>query len=147
MVRGDLYERGLFLFTNGSDLAEAAGMEAAAGRGIDGAGHHAFQDDARSTVFLVHDGDGRQQGLGVRMLGVGEEVFGRCLLDNLAQVHHRHKNRWKHTLDVLHTAFQQKVIQALGQSWWPTLPACPPPATPEQPVALRPRWEKIPSPR
>jgi len=43
-------------------------------------------------------------------------------------------------------AFQQKVVLALGQSWWPTLPGCPLPTLPEQPVALRPRWEKIPLP-
>lgn len=42
--------------------------------------------------------------------------------------------------------FQQRVGQALGQSWWPTLPGCLPSTLPEQPVALRPRWEKLPLP-
>jgi hypothetical protein len=64
MIGGDLYELGLFLFAYSPNLAEAAGVEAAARRGIDRAGHHAFQDDARPTVLLVHDGNGCQQGLG-----------------------------------------------------------------------------------
>jgi hypothetical protein len=38
MIGGDLYELGLFLFANGSNLAEAAGVEAAAGRGLMGLG-------------------------------------------------------------------------------------------------------------
>ncbi len=44
MIGGDLYELGLCLLANGSDLAEAPRVEAAAGWGVDGAGHHAFQD-------------------------------------------------------------------------------------------------------
>jgi transposase len=42
--------------------------------------------------------------------------------------------------------FQQKVVQALGQSWWPSLPSGSPPTWPAQPIVLRPREEKISQP-
>ncbi len=49
MIGGDLYKPGLFLLAYGSNLAEAAGVEAAAGRGIDGAGHH----KAQRSLYLI----------------------------------------------------------------------------------------------
>ena len=41
------------------------------------------------------------------------------------------------------TTFQQNVVQAMGQSWWPRLPGYSWPTLPERQVVLHPRWEKI----
>ena len=43
-------------------------------------------------------------------------------------------------------AFQQNVVTALGQSWWPSLPGWSWPILPDQQIIFRPRWEKIPLP-
>jgi len=43
-------------------------------------------------------------------------------------------------------AFQQDVVRALGQSWWPSLPGCSWPTLPDRQIIFRPRWEKIPLP-
>jgi hypothetical protein len=40
-------------------------------------------------------------------------------------------------------AFQQDVVTAMGQSWWPSLPGCSWPTRPEPQIIFRPRWEII----
>ena len=68
----------------------AAGTETAAGRGVHGAWHVAFEDDALAFVLYVGIGDrhGREQGLGVRVERVVVQLVARRELDEDAEVHH-----------------------------------------------------------
>ena len=65
-------------------------MEVAAGRRVGGIGHLARQDDAVHVRLRIGLRDGGQQRLGVRMLGIAEQLLGLGQLDHLADVHHAH---------------------------------------------------------
>lgn len=63
------------------------GGEPAVGRGLVGRWHVAL-DGVEPLVVDARSRDGVQQALRVRMFGVCEQLFDRCLLDELAGVHH-----------------------------------------------------------
>jgi hypothetical protein len=72
-------------FDAGTDLHgfEAAGMEAAAGRGIDRAGNVSLQDDPLFLLVRVQYRNGGHERLGVRMEAWSKLLFGGQL-DDLA---------------------------------------------------------------
>ena len=93
VVAGELDQRRLLVGRPwcGARLERAARAEAAAGRRVERARHVALEHDAVATALRVGVGDdsGREQRLGVGMLGPAEELGTRCELDELAEVHHR----------------------------------------------------------
>jgi len=71
----------------------AAGMEAAARRRIDGAGHIAFEDDALLSPAGIDGGHRGKQRLGIGMKWVAVECFAGAAFHDLAQIHHGHAVR------------------------------------------------------
>lgn len=65
----------------------AAGVEFAAGGGIDRARDVAAKHDPRPLALRIGDRDGRQQRLGIRMERLAEQFIPRRKLDKRAQVH------------------------------------------------------------
>jgi len=65
-------------------------MEMAAGGRIGRRRQIAFQLDDLPRLGRVHSGDRRQQGFGVRMLGIPQDFVDRPVLDDAAQIHHGH---------------------------------------------------------
>src|SRR5262249_21305592 len=86
-VQLDGVELGLALGAVGLRL-EAAGPKAAAGGRVDGRGDVAGEDDPPPLQLDdgVGDGDGREQGGGVGVLGAPVQLVGAGDLDQLAQV-------------------------------------------------------------
>ena len=64
-------------------------MELAARRRVQRAGNFTFELDSGFFRVRVEVGNGRQQRLGIGMLGVRKQFFGRRDLDDLTQIHHR----------------------------------------------------------
>ena len=71
-------------------LARAAGLEGAAGRRVHRRGDVALEHDVRLLDAGVGDRDGREQRLGVGVVGRLEDLVGGADLDHVAEVHHHH---------------------------------------------------------
>ena len=74
-----------FLFVGGFDPG-AVGEGAALGW-VDGGGDVALEEDAAGLFFRVGAGDGGEEGLGVGVDGVVDDLVGGSELDDLAEVH------------------------------------------------------------
>ena len=68
-------------------LVAAAGLERAAGRRVHRRRDVAFQHDVLLDHAGVGDRDRRQQRLGIGMIGRREDLVGRALLDDVAEIH------------------------------------------------------------
>ena len=62
-------------------------VEAALVARLDGGADLALDQDALLLGAQFGDGDGRQQSLGVRMHGIGEQFLGGSLFHDLTQIH------------------------------------------------------------
>ena len=71
----------------------AAGMELAPGRGIGGGRDRPLQHDPVHLRRRIGHRDRREQRLGVRMQRVLEDVLGRAVFDETAEVHNAHRVR------------------------------------------------------
>ena len=89
MIRLDFQERGDFNGT-GFKFIRAAGMKITSRRWIDGTGHFPLQDDSFPFQGWIGDGVGREQRLGVRVLGVAVKIVAHGKLGDPPQMHHRH---------------------------------------------------------
>lgn len=89
---------GVVLFADGEHVgvwvlvADVGGVgasldESALGWGVDCFGDAAFDFDGGAFVFGVGDGDCGEEGSGVGVLGVGEDLFGGSDFDDFAEVH------------------------------------------------------------
>ena len=67
----------------------ASRVKRAAGGRVHRARNVSLEHDALALLAGIGDGNGAKQRLGVRVLRLFVEVFGRCLFDYQAQVHHR----------------------------------------------------------
>jgi antitoxin component HigA of HigAB toxin-antitoxin module len=90
---------GRLLLTANIHRLRAAGMEAAAFRRVERAGHIPREDDAFALDRRVRDGDSGHQCLGIGVHRVTEQFLARGQFDHLAQVHDRDP-----VGDVLHNA-------------------------------------------
>ncbi len=68
----------------------AAGMEGAARRRCQGRGQFAFQHNALALARGIRGWRGREQGLGIGVLRVPENIVARALFHDTAQIHHHH---------------------------------------------------------
>ena len=68
----------------------AAGMEGAAGRRVNGAGHVSLEDDPLLLALRVRHGHCGEQGNGIRVEGGRVKLCRVGTLHDLAQIHHRH---------------------------------------------------------
>ena len=69
---------------------KAALFESAFVLGIDGGGYLSLEDYAVGLVIKIGDRNSGKQRLGVRMDRICKQLFCRCLLHHLAEVHYRY---------------------------------------------------------
>ena len=86
----DLAPRGRFTFTDGPQLAWAAGMESAARRRIECARDGTRQPDVGPPHRRVRNGHRGQQSLRIGVIGGRKQRLGGTDLADSSQVHHRH---------------------------------------------------------
>ena len=63
----------------------ASGMEGTSGRELGGVGRLAAEPDARPTAAAADGGHGRDEGLGVRVAGIPEDLAARAVFDEPAR--------------------------------------------------------------
>ena len=94
-----------------------AGMEVATLGRVDRRGQVALQADDFALGGFIQGGHCREQGLGVGVLGALEHVFHGAVLDDAAQVHHRHGVgqvfHYRHVVGDEQIGQAQFVLQAL----------------------------------
>ena len=82
------FAEGRYIGAAAVDDDGTARVEGTAAGWIDGRGNVAREDDAFALGLWVHNGNGRQQSLGVGMQGFANDSFGFGEFNGFAQVHH-----------------------------------------------------------
>ena len=88
MIRGNFAKFRLRLLTQGL-LIQAALVEMAARRRIQGTGNIALQNDALGGSAPIGNGDGRDEGLGIGMPRAGKQIEAMPQFNDTTQIHHR----------------------------------------------------------